>query len=395
MDSRFEVVMSSDAPKAHAANPGSHSDARLQSARFLAAMAEARIEDMIPNVSVPIFAVAEGEHVFPCTRSRPTAGSRPSYVVSPRTAYIDYAREEMHKVGDALVEAALSAFVTAAERALDAGRLDDVVYVNNWLLSTNLYPERVDDGAGETLRRLGARHCASALAYRSLNRRCNGERMDRLRLLGFEFLPSRQVYLFDARDSAGRARIMQRSNTRADIRLLKKRSKEDPNIVPHESLRAADFAQIERLYSMLYLDKYSRLNPQYTARFLEAAHRHGWIRFTALRHPAGHLEAVLGTYALGDTITAPIVGYDTGAPPSRALYRRLMALVIRQALDEHLMLNLSSGAAGFKRLRGGEPEIEYTAVFTQHLRAPQRWAWGALCGVIDRIGRPLLERYEL
>ena len=40
---------------------------------------------------------------------------------------------------------------------------------------------------------------------------------------------------------------------------------------------ACPFQRIEHLYTLLYLDKYSTLNPQYSAQWLQRGHAEGWL----------------------------------------------------------------------------------------------------------------------
>jgi hypothetical protein len=353
--------------------------------RFLRAMKRAPIDAMIRNVHAELSAIEAGGSIFPLTVS--DARDENSYVCSPYTTYVSYAREELPKLGNASLERALGAVIKTTGAVLERGRVDDVVFVNNWLLSTNLYPASWrGDELDELTQRCVARWPGHAIAFRSLNEGVNRELLSRFSERGWFLLPSRQVYLFDG-VSGGFA---ERHNTRIDLALLAR----GDEIVPHERIEPGDFDRLEQLYRMLYLDKYSYLNPQYTAEFLRAAHDTGWIRFTALRRE-GAIDGVLGTFEIDGTITAPVVGYDTSAPKSRALYRRLMALVLREALERKLTLNLSSGAAEFKRLRGGEPSIEYTAVYDRHLPVTRRAVWRSLAALVDRIGVPLLRRYEL
>ncbi|MGI9332783.1 MAG: hypothetical protein ACR2RL_06445 [Gammaproteobacteria bacterium] len=320
--------------------------------------------------------------------SDPDALPAESYVCSPYTAYVSYSREELPKVGNIALERVLGALIGAVGLALDRCRIDDVVFVNNWLLSTNLYPRWDCAGLDELTALCAARWPGHAVAFRSLNSWTNAPLIERLLCAGYFLVPSRQVYLFDGREGA----FARRSNTRADLKLL---DRDDCEIVEHDNLNATHCDRFEALYRMLYLEKYTPLNPQYTAEFMRAGLETRWLHFTALRGPGGELDGVLGTFEVDGVLTAPIVGYDTRKPRALALYRRLMALVLREALDRSLLLNLSSGASGFKRLRGGQAAVEYTAVYTRHLPPARQAAWRGLAAVVNRIGLPILTRYEL
>ena len=72
-----------------------------------------------------------------------------------------------------------------------------------------------------------------------------------------------------------------------------------------------------------------------------------------------------------------------------------MAHVLAFTRERAGTLNLSAGAAHFKRLRGGEPAIEYSAVLCEHLCAPTRRALGLLRILTTRIGIPIMERFQL
>ena len=51
-----------------------------------------------------------------------------------------------------------------------------------------------------------------------------------------------------------------------------------------------------------------------------------------------------------------------------------------------MLLNLSSGVARFKRLRGGRPAMEYTAIYCRHLPRRRRIAWQTLALLLERVG---------
>src|SRR5262249_16806996 len=153
-------------------------------------------------------------------------------------------------------------------------------------------------------------------------------------------LPSRQVYLYS--DIPRLARCQ--PNLKVDLKLLRRTPLQRCG-----EIRGGDYARIEQLYAMLYLQKYSRLNPAYRASFIEAWHRAGLLRLTGFRDSAGTLQAIVGTFERAGVVTAPVVGYDTGLPQKLGLYRLLMAAVLNYAADTGQRVNLSAGAAHFKR----------------------------------------------
>ena len=119
------------------------------------------------------------------------------------------------------------------------------------------------------------------------------------------------------------------------------------------------------------------------------------MKFDGFRSDTGELQAAVGIFQQGNTLTAPIVGYNTMLPQSLGLYRLLMSSVFDQARGCGGRVNLSAGAAHFKRLRGGVPAIEYSAVLTNHLPAKTRKAIRMLQWTTNSIGVPIMERFKL
>ena len=89
------------------------------------------------------------------------------------------------------------------------------------------------------------------------------------------------------------------------------------------------------------------------------------------------------------------VGYDTSLPIELGLYRMLAAIVLREAARRAITLNMSSGIADFKRLRGGIAHIEYSAVYYDHLPMRRRIVWRTLATLLDQIGVRVLKKNEL
>jgi hypothetical protein len=107
------------------------------------------------------------------------------------------------------------------------------------------------------------------------------------------------------------------------------------------------------------------------------------------------LRGVLGYITVGKVRTTPFVGYAMAHNREEKLYIRLNAKIRADAERDGVLLHGSSGAASFKRNRGGIPHIEYHAVYCSHLSHARRLPWRALELVGTRIGIPLIQRYEL
>ena len=146
---------------------------------------------------------------------------------------------------------------------------------------------------------------------------------------------------------------------------------------------------------MLYLEKYTSFNPQFTNRLVQLWRETNSLKLFGLRSPTGSIDGVVGCFRRGGVLTAPLVGYDTALPQKLGLYRMLMAIMFQAASDGEFVLNLSSGAASFKRLRGGKPYLEYTAVFCDHLSGYQRRAWRTVAALLNQVGGRVLQRLEL
>lgn len=314
------------------------------------------------------------------------------YVVSPLTAYSGYARDELQRLPSRLLAKLLKPLVDGVERLLRSARIDRIVQVNNWLLSTNLYPSHWQ---GEGLEELTAllRQCfpTHAFGFRSLNPASNGVLLEHLHALGYLAVPSRQVYLFDGRDGADSA-YLRHHNCRLDATLLRRSGY---RVETGADLSHAEFERIEALYNLLYLDKYSVLNPHYSAAWLEQGQRDGWLELRVLRAACGRIDGVAGWFASDSVLSAPIVGYDTALPQRTGLYRQLTRLCLEEAARRRMLLNFSSGAAHFKRLRGGQPQIEYSLVHIAHLPLRQRLVWRTLAALLQGLGVPLMRKLKL
>ena len=354
-------------------------------ARVLLAMAHADRGAMIDNLETVLTTLPTAAGDIPVTRN--DGRTRTCYVCCPSVAYIDYALSELrHFSGSPALSIGLHALVNVARPVLWASGIDRHLQLNNWLLATNP-PSGLAQGELEQITKaLVAEHPGHALVWRSLNDHSDAALLRAFAAAGYDLYPARQIYLLDCRGDAPK---VHRDELR-DLALLD----DDYQVVEPAGIGTGDYARIAQLYRFLYLEKYTQLNPQYSAAFIQAAHEGKLMSFCGLRRD-GQLDGVVGFFDMNDVMTAPIVGYDTTLPQQLGLYRRLMAIGIRRARQRRVLFNMSAGAAGFKRNRGGVVAIEYAAVYTRHLGAGRRSASWIVRTVLEKVGPALLARFEL
>jgi hypothetical protein len=340
----------------------------------------------IRNLRTRVSSIGTGNHRVPVTVNDSEPGN--TWICSPHTAYARYAIEELDRFGHPLLTKPLGRLCRAAGNFLWKSGIDNAVAVNNWLLSTNLYPLCDRAALRSWITEATQRWPGHAIWFRSLNPRYTQDWISALVDMGCVLIPSRQVYLYD------QVRIDSRSpqNLRRDFRLLGANTMQ---LAPGSGWSDLDYERAAELYGQLYLDKYSRLNPDYSAVFLRTWCDAGLLDLSGFRDSTGTLQAVIGTFSMADTITAPIVGYNTSEPQKLGLYRLLMATVYRTAAVTQRRINLSAGAAHFKRLRGGVATIEFSAVYVHHLPSRQQRSVSILSFLARRIGEPFMKRFEL
>lgn len=340
----------------------------------------------IGNVRSTVDALEAGGVRFPVTIN--DAEPDNAWVCSPLTTYSSYAREEIVRLGHPWLTAPLRAWVTAMGGTLRRARIDRAVAINNWLLSTNIYPDLADVDLDRVLETARDRWPTHALWFRSLNVTQHADWLGALARRGCILVPSRQVYLFD--DIARLAR--RHADLKRDLGLLD-RAERAGRLV--QAFGEEDYERVAQLYAALYVGKYSASNPVYSARFIRAWHAAGLLDLAGVRDEQGSLAGVVGIVRIGRLLTSPIVGYDTSQPRSAGLYRMLAAMVMRQAITQGCAVNLSAGVAHFKRQRGGQPAIEYSAVLASHLPARTRSAIAGLGAVTRLVGVPVMRRFRL
>ncbi|WP_157405667.1 GNAT family N-acetyltransferase [Asticcacaulis benevestitus] len=301
------------------------------------------------------------------------------WVTSLSTAIGPMARQEIDREmtpPSSLAAKALSQVFEALGRLL---RIDDVIFPEHHLLTTSLYhPEDLTEilAAGDAFAR---RYPDKAVVIRSLNAR------DHLAHIGPGCWPIRMIWIIDdiAQD------CLPRRDTQRDTALLSQLNLKRQ--VHGKAITENTLSACVDLYRELYLSTYSKFNPDYETSYLRHLLEESVLELVTLEDSAGQVEAFCALHACGDILSVPLLGYNRRRSQAEGLYRATMLQAVQEAQTRGLRLNLSAGAAAFKRHRGAKPYMEYLLIMDGHLPYWRRWGY-AMIGRVLRLMAPALER---
>jgi hypothetical protein len=348
------------------------SNDREQKARAMMQWPRSALGDWMQNGSAEL--EWHGPHALPITTSVLPRQPSACYITSLRSAWFDYAAEEIaHK------PFAAWSFKCAGQLAWLLG-MDKMVLVGNAPVSTNIWPRHHMGEIPILCQQVAATYEEHFIGVRNLQADKHAALMTNLREQGFYSLPARIVYEFDFREKPSK----DRSHLNRDRSALK-RSGLQINVLTAISEQQAH--HLRDLYQAIYIDKHSALNAQYTAQFFADMVSCGLMTALVLQDAENRIVAFALLYGVDDTLTVPALGYDPQSAVN-GLYRLLFAAISLHAQDKRMLLNYSSGAGDFKRKRGGVAHIEYTC-----LKAPRKWRSlkSSLLSVAERYGQGIRE----
>lgn len=306
-----------------------------------------------------------------------------TYTVSPYSHYISYGGyEEVRNLNKPVVERLVRLILQPVAAYFRNHDFDRVAFVNNWLLSTNLYPAMTETQIRVLAEALPQWFPDRAIIFRSVDAYRNPLLFETLQQLGYEMMLSRQVWYMPP-EAATRTRQF-----KEDARVLRNHGYE---ILENKSLTDADLERILELYEMLYLKKYSYFNPQFTLEFLKLARDEETLHLRALRRD-GRIDAAMGFFVRNGVMTQPLFGYDTSLP-EQGLYRLLTLITLREGLQRGLLVHASGGVGKFKKMRGGVSTIEYNAVYMKHLPKSRQRPW-KLIKAISKYAVPYFQKND-
>lgn len=339
----------------------------------------------ITNIATELNVYSRNKLSIPMAKNQ--TDYRNSYVCSAYNAYIDYAAEELHLIKNPMQRTLIKATLPLFAAALKWGKINQTLSLNNWLFSTCPFPETTKDTLQQLTQTLSQQYPQHSLSIRSLNSECDAKLIQDLESLGWLMLPARQVYLF-TQDS----RWWKKNNVKNDWRLLRKTPL---RLVTPKEHRPVDFKDIQKCFYQLYIEKHSQHNPQYSTEYLQQLHQQNLVEFFSFRNDKDKIVATMGLFTHNNILTMPIVGYDTTLPKSLGLYRLTIAQLLKIAHERQQLLNLSSGAAHFKKHRGGQATMEYTGYYCAHLPKRQQILLKSLHKLFHRYAQNLFASNEI
>jgi hypothetical protein len=348
--------------------------------RYLSPMMQEDPQTYIRNIYNTKMLVAKvGETVLPITMTDFNPDN--SFTCSPYSHYITYGGfEEVRRIQNPPLEALIRLALHPLAWYLRHNGFDKVVYVNNWLLSTNLYPRLSIDQIHMLTEALPAWFPDRTIVFRSVDSFFNNISYDALVEAQYQMVLSRQIWAQEPQAA------FRKKDVKSDMRIL---HNTNYDVISGMQLSNADLHRILELYSLLYIEKYSPYNPQFTEAFLRLCRDETLLHIRALQLN-GRINAVLGFFIRDGVMTAPLFGYDTRLPKSEGLYRMLSALLLQEGQQHELMIHASAGVGKFKKNRSARSVIEYNAVFNRHLPAARRLPWT----LIELIGKAIIPAFQ-
>lgn len=352
--------------------------------RFLTPMIKRGVSTYIENIQTDLRVLVWDDLVLPISINETEYEN--SYVCSPYSYYISYAKESLKLLTQKGIYHALNTLLWGVSKVLNLCQVNKVVVVNNWFYSTNLYPSLKPQQLVVIAEFLQNQFPDHAIIFRSIDPCTSATSYQTLQQIDFDYIASRQIFFID---SANQSALFESRLFKSDQKLLKNSGYE---IIDGEQLIKEDLSRVLGLYRDLYIHKYSDLNPQFTEDFLRLVVTEKLMNFQALKKD-GRIDGVVGYIQRNGMMFSPFFGYDRTIPQETALYRLLCTLLMLEAKRQNLFFHLSSGASTFKKIRKAHSCIEYMAVYHRHLSFKRRIPWLVLKNICNSLGIIYMKRY--
>lgn len=315
-----------------------------------------------------------------------------SYVVSPYNLIINYSKDELYKIKSNFYKFVATEIINLLDKLLKQIEIDKIQILNNYMLSTNFFSSYWENKINlKELKNISLNKFPNhSLLIRSINKFQNPLLYEKLLKENFVPIISRQIYIISEWNDA----VKKRDYINDQKHFNKSKIK-----YSFQTLKSNDltlYKEAERLYNLLYLDKYSINNIQFKAKYLMFLDNQNLIHLRLLKdNITNEFVGVVGLMGENNVLTIPFIGYDTSYSSKEGLYRLIMFYAINYAKEENYVLNLSSGAPEFKKFRGAKPYIEYMFCYVENLSFFKRFVWKLLSFISLKFYKKVLTKFNL
>lgn len=350
---------------------------------FLTELVKQGVHPFVKNVQTKIMVLKLGSVILPITLNEHEYDN--SYVCSPYSYYIGYPRELIEKINIPLVKKPLKGFLWCISKWFRLMQINKVIIVNNWLVSTNLYPKIEPWQIDKIKLFLTHSFPTHSIIFRSINDVMHGPIVESLKHQRFKLIPNSQFFYTDPRTT----RLFESRLYKSDLKLLKESGYE---VVELNDLSENEARRLVDLHRSVYVEKYSLLSPHLTDRYLDLIHREGFLKLKVIKKN-GEIDGVVGYMIRNRIMSCPLFGYDRKKPQELGLYRILNTILMEEARQHQVLFHQSAGASAFKKMRQAKSGIDYTAVYTGHLKMGRQFPWAFLKGIYQFIGLHFMKKY--
>lgn len=328
----------------------------------------ANTTNYVSNIDTNMIAVGSNDDVWSASINHKEYNN--AIVCSPFTTYVKYPFDLIGQFDKTWIKSLLICHTLIMNAICKLTKINQVLQVNNNLNSLLKHPNYFIHNLPKLTQFLTEHYQKHAILFFRVNELLDKDLIPKLLENDYIIFPDRIAHLFFPEQN-----YMKRSHTKRDLSLLRKTPYQ---IVQHHELTDEDAKHLSKLYRMLFIDKYSKFNPAYTAEYFSHSIKNNWHHYTALRHPNGQIDAFISWFCRDNIMICGPLGYDTTVPQKIGLYRILIALCLKHANENQYIFNMGAGSDEFKSNRGSTKAMEYTAVYFKHLPFYRHLPWQLL-----------------
>ena len=356
---------------------------------FAEMLEERNLNDFVSNFNCENGFLTSGSTTLPYTKTS-MKNRKACYTVSQMSHNYHYAKREIEIENLGFSRFIVYPMLETLALFLRMAKIDNSIMLNNWGISTNLYPRNPNlDEFGQIIDSVLINNKKDAIIFRSINSTTCSDLEQYLVDYGFNRIFSRNIILFPYTKLSDYKRANRRQINR-DLKLQKEHGLHWEMV---DELTEEQALSVKNLYDQLYLDKYSKYNPQFTLDYFLGTIQNEIYTYHLL-YKDDEMVGVLGMFTIDGLSTNPILGYDFNQEFSDDLYRVITSRIATFCSEHQLRRHASSGAMEFKKLRGGISVPEYTMVYTKNLNWFRRLNWSIFRFISIKIAKPIIMRME-